>query len=168
MPTIYVLSKNKKNIKLFLMKFSIFKSEKNLCILHGHVSVLMILIPTRSLTRFFDSILIPTRSLTRFLDSLSSHEKVLYTLKMAILIEMMMKSVMYLHTQQQVHLRRLIQRYNPIGQLVKVKRRNLKNTTIYILLHTLAYISSYNLKFAYKIMCFLSSGYQHGRAHNWK
>ena len=29
-PTIYVLSKNKKNIKIFLMKFSIFTGEKNL------------------------------------------------------------------------------------------------------------------------------------------
>ena len=28
MPTIYVLSKNIKNIKIFLMKFSIFTSEK--------------------------------------------------------------------------------------------------------------------------------------------
>ena len=42
MPTIYVLSKNKKNIKLniFLMKFSIFTAEKNLNILHGQVFVM--------------------------------------------------------------------------------------------------------------------------------
>ena len=33
-------SKNKKNIKLFLMKFSIFTGEKNLCILHGRVFVM--------------------------------------------------------------------------------------------------------------------------------
>ena len=38
-PTIYVLSKNKKNINFFLMKFSIFTGEKNLCILHGEVFV---------------------------------------------------------------------------------------------------------------------------------
>ena len=36
-PTIYILSKNKKNIKIFLTKFSIFTMEKNLCILHGQV-----------------------------------------------------------------------------------------------------------------------------------
>ena len=36
-PEIYVLSNNKKNIKIFLMKFSIFTGEKNLCILHGQV-----------------------------------------------------------------------------------------------------------------------------------
>ena len=42
-PTIYVLSKNKKNIKIFLMKFSIFKADKNHCILHGHVFVMRIL-----------------------------------------------------------------------------------------------------------------------------
>ena len=39
MPTIYVLSKNKKNIKIFLAKFSFFTTEKNLCILHGQVFV---------------------------------------------------------------------------------------------------------------------------------
>ena len=33
-------SKNKKNIKFFLMKFSIFTGEKNLCILHGQVFVM--------------------------------------------------------------------------------------------------------------------------------
>ena len=38
-PTIYVLSKNKRNIKIFLMKFSIFTDEKNLCILHGQVFI---------------------------------------------------------------------------------------------------------------------------------
>ena len=37
---IYVLSKNKKNINIFLMKFSIFTAEKNLCILHGQVFVM--------------------------------------------------------------------------------------------------------------------------------
>ena len=36
-PTIYVLSKNIKN---FLMKFSIFMIEKNLCISHGQVFVM--------------------------------------------------------------------------------------------------------------------------------
>ena len=35
------LSKNKKNIKNFLMKFSIFKADKNHCILHGHVFVML-------------------------------------------------------------------------------------------------------------------------------
>ena len=35
-PTIYVLSKNIKNINSFLMKFSILQLKKNLCILHGH------------------------------------------------------------------------------------------------------------------------------------
>ena len=41
-PTIYVLSKNKKNIKIFVMKFSIFifTAEKNLCVLHGQVFVM--------------------------------------------------------------------------------------------------------------------------------
>ena len=35
------LSKNKKNIKIFLMKFSFFfKTEKDLCILHGQVFVM--------------------------------------------------------------------------------------------------------------------------------
>ena len=32
-----VLSKNKKNIKLFQLIFSVFKAKKNLCILHGQV-----------------------------------------------------------------------------------------------------------------------------------
>ena len=40
-PTIYVLSKNKKNIKFFPMNFSIFDAEKNLCILHGQVFVIL-------------------------------------------------------------------------------------------------------------------------------
>ena len=39
-PTIYVLSKNKKNIKDFLLKFFIFYNFKNLCILHGQVFVM--------------------------------------------------------------------------------------------------------------------------------
>ena len=38
--TIYVLSKNKKNIKIFLLKIIIFYNLKNLCILHGHVFVM--------------------------------------------------------------------------------------------------------------------------------
>ena len=42
MNTIYVLSKNKKNIKIFLMKYSIFRDEKNLYILHGQVFVMMV------------------------------------------------------------------------------------------------------------------------------
>ena len=33
-------SKNKKNIKNFLVNFSIFTVEKNICILHGHVFVM--------------------------------------------------------------------------------------------------------------------------------
>ena len=36
----YVLSKNKKHIKDFLMKFSFFTVEKNLCILHGQVFIM--------------------------------------------------------------------------------------------------------------------------------
>ena len=39
-PTVYVFSKNIKNIKNFPMKFSIFAFEKFLCILHGHVFVM--------------------------------------------------------------------------------------------------------------------------------
>ena len=39
-PTIYVLSKNKKNNQFFPMKFSTFASEKLLCILHGQVFVM--------------------------------------------------------------------------------------------------------------------------------
>ena len=35
-PTIYVLSKNKKNIIIFPRKIFIFYNFKNLCILHGH------------------------------------------------------------------------------------------------------------------------------------
>ena len=38
-PTINVLSENKKSIKHFLLKFSNFTSEKNLRILHGRVFV---------------------------------------------------------------------------------------------------------------------------------
>ena len=40
-PTIYVLSKNKKNIKFFLQKIFFFYSYKNLCILHGQVFVMI-------------------------------------------------------------------------------------------------------------------------------
>ena len=41
MPTIYVLSKNKKNIQIVPIKFSIFTAEKkNLCILRGQVFVM--------------------------------------------------------------------------------------------------------------------------------
>ena len=40
--SIYVLSKNIKNVNLFPMKYSIiFASEKNLCILHGQVFVML-------------------------------------------------------------------------------------------------------------------------------
>ena len=35
----YALSKNIKNIKKFSMKFSIFTTEKNICILHGQVFI---------------------------------------------------------------------------------------------------------------------------------
>ena len=41
--TIYVLSKNKKNIKNFLLKFFNFYNLKNLCILHGRVFVVSML-----------------------------------------------------------------------------------------------------------------------------
>ena len=40
-PTIYALSQNKKNINIFLMNFSTFTAEKNLCILHGQVFVMV-------------------------------------------------------------------------------------------------------------------------------
>ena len=40
-PTIYVLSKNKKNIKNFQLKIFSFQSSKNLCLLHGHVFVML-------------------------------------------------------------------------------------------------------------------------------
>ena len=39
-PTIYVLRKNKKNIKKFQRKIFIFYNFKNLFILHGHVFVM--------------------------------------------------------------------------------------------------------------------------------
>ena len=39
-PTIYVLSKNKKNSKNFLLKIFIFYNLQNLCILHGQVFVM--------------------------------------------------------------------------------------------------------------------------------
>ena len=37
---LYVLSKNKKIIKFFHLKISIFTAMKNRCILHGHVFVM--------------------------------------------------------------------------------------------------------------------------------
>ena len=42
-PTIYVLSKYIKNIKVFLMKFSIFTAEKIICILYGQVFVMSLM-----------------------------------------------------------------------------------------------------------------------------
>ena len=39
--TIYVLSKNKKNIKIFQLKIVQFLKHKNLCLLHGHVFVMV-------------------------------------------------------------------------------------------------------------------------------
>ena len=39
-PTIYVLSKNMKNVKIFQLKIVIFTAVKNRCMLHGRVSVL--------------------------------------------------------------------------------------------------------------------------------
>ena len=39
-PTINVLSKNKKNIKNFLLKINIFTTVKYYCILHGRVCVM--------------------------------------------------------------------------------------------------------------------------------
>ena len=39
-PTIYVLGKNKKNIKIFLLKIFSFYNFKNPCILHGRVFVM--------------------------------------------------------------------------------------------------------------------------------
>ena len=40
-PTIYVLSKNKKNITIFHLKIIIFTAVKNCCILHGRVFVII-------------------------------------------------------------------------------------------------------------------------------
>ena len=37
---IYVLGNNIKNIKVFLMNFSVFTAEKNLSILHGHIFIM--------------------------------------------------------------------------------------------------------------------------------
>ena len=42
-PKIYVLSKNEKNIKTFLLKLFPFYNLKNLCFLHGHVFVMSFL-----------------------------------------------------------------------------------------------------------------------------
>ena len=39
-PTIYVLSKIKKIIKILYLKFFIFTTVKNRCLLHGHVFVM--------------------------------------------------------------------------------------------------------------------------------
>ena len=39
---LYVLSKNKKNIKKILLKFFIFNNFKNICILHGHVFIMQL------------------------------------------------------------------------------------------------------------------------------
>ena len=39
-PTIYVLSKNKKNVKNFLMKIFNFYNIRKICISHGHVLVM--------------------------------------------------------------------------------------------------------------------------------
>ena len=41
--TIYVLSKNKKNIKIFQLKIFNFQSSKNLCLLNGQVFVMQII-----------------------------------------------------------------------------------------------------------------------------
>ena len=41
MPTIYVLSKNKKKIKIFHLKKNIFTAVKYCCILHGRVIVML-------------------------------------------------------------------------------------------------------------------------------
>ena len=40
-PTIYGWSTTKKNIKYFLLKIFIFHNFKNICILHGHVFVMI-------------------------------------------------------------------------------------------------------------------------------
>ena len=39
-PTIYVLSKNKKNSENFLLKIFIFYNSKNICLLHGQFFVI--------------------------------------------------------------------------------------------------------------------------------
>ena len=44
-PTIYILSKNKKIIKFFHLKIIFFTTLKNCCELHGHVFVMLLLIP---------------------------------------------------------------------------------------------------------------------------
>ena len=39
-PTIYVLSKNKKNVQFFYLNFFFFTAVKNRCILYGHFFVM--------------------------------------------------------------------------------------------------------------------------------
>ena len=41
MPTVNVLSNDIENIQIFPIKCSIFTAEKNLCILHGQVFVML-------------------------------------------------------------------------------------------------------------------------------
>ena len=53
-PQSYVLSKNKKNIKKFLQKIFNFCNLKNLCILHGHVFLML-----RDLEVTFDDFKLP-------------------------------------------------------------------------------------------------------------
>ena len=49
-PTIYVLSKNKKNMKNFLLKSFNFYNFRKICTLHGHVFVMHILTSSVSVT----------------------------------------------------------------------------------------------------------------------
>ena len=50
--TVYVLSKNKKNIKTFHLKMVIFTPVKNRCILHGRVSVMKGICPASLLKAY--------------------------------------------------------------------------------------------------------------------
>ena len=54
-PTIYVLSKNKENIKINLVKFSFLTAEKNLFILHWQVFVIMCSILLRTFSHLLFS-----------------------------------------------------------------------------------------------------------------
>ena len=51
-PTIYVLSKNKKNIEIFQLKIFNFKTSKNPCLLHGQVFVMVYSVITISTETF--------------------------------------------------------------------------------------------------------------------
>ena len=68
----YVLSKNKKNIKKFLKNFSIFTVEKNLCILHGHDFVMVC---TFAVTEITTGKFVKSRSLTKLAHAIYRDKK---------------------------------------------------------------------------------------------